>query len=309
MSDTWLITGSAGYLGFTLIELLRDHGIKIIALDTNKPPQVANHRYQADFADKQVLEEIFRTHKISGVVHLAALKSVSESFMRPQEYLHNNYTKTITLFETSRQFEVEHFIFASSAAVYSPSKIGHLTVESDPVDSLSPYGESKILCERYFESSPPGRIFSTSLRFFNLAGVSRSDTKSTGVINLLTDCVASGNIFNVNSNQLTGESSLTSTRDYIDIHDVALAILQAIKSKPRKHFAVYNISSGSGKTLAQLIKNVEDISGRKINIRKKVSETIEVPWMVGSNQRAAIELKWRPTTSLDKTIQQLLGEK
>jgi UDP-glucose 4-epimerase len=307
VSETWLITGSAGYLGFTLKELLRDHGIEVVALDINETTQLMNREYQADFGEERVLGEIFRSHQIDGIVHLAALKSVSESFARPEVYMQNNYLKTVTLFETAKQFGVERFVFASSAAVYSPSEIGHLTVESDSVESLSPYGESKILCERYFQSSLPGSIFATSLRLFNLAGLSGSTTKSTGVINLLTDCAISGTSFSLNTNKLTGQSSLASTRDYVDVQDVSRAILQAMRTENRKHFTVYNISSSSGKTLAELINIVEEISGRKIDIRERDSKTIEVPWMVGANDHAAIELGWKPTKTLEQTIQQLLG--
>lgn len=308
MAETWLITGSDGYLGFTLLELLEEHGIDAIAIDITKSQEIAQYTYQADFGDERALETIFRSHEIIGVVHLAALKSVTESFDKPNEYMQNNFHNTVKLFELSKQSGVERFVFASSAAVYPPAKPGHLTLETDPLNALSPYGESKILCEHHLEFSSRDSIMSTSLRFFNLAGVSRSFSKPTGVINLLTECVIHGRTFYANSNTLTGQSSLTSTRDYIDVQDVAKAILKTMQVKPLKHFSAYNISSSIGTTLGGLIEKIEEVSGSKIDLQNRETNSNEVSWMVGSNALARLELDWQPAISLETTILQLLGD-
>lgn len=307
MSETWLVTGSEGYLGFKLIELLKSHGVDTVTIDVAESQKSTSHSYRVDFGDEQVMETIFRSHPIKGIIHLAALKSVIESFEKPNEYMQNNFHNSVKLFEKAKKFGVERFIFASSAAIYSPSKSGHLTLETDPINSLSPYGKSKIFCERHFEFFSQSSIQCTSLRFFNLAGVSGGVAKPTGVVNLLTDCVINGNTFFVNSNSITGQSSLTSARDYIDVLDVARVILKTMQEKPIKNFVTYNISSSIGTTLGELIVKIQEVAGREIDLQHRETNSLEVPWMVGSNASVAAELNWQPKIALETTIQRLLG--
>jgi len=307
VSETWLVTGSEGYLGFKLIELLKSHGVDTVTIDVAESQKSTSHSYRVDFGDEQVMETIFRSHPIKGIIHLAALKSVIESFEKPNEYMQNNFHNSVKLFEKAKKFGVERFIFASSAAIYSPSKSGHLTLETDPINSLSPYGKSKIFCERHFEFFSQSSIQCTSLRFFNLAGVSGGVAKPTGVVNLLTDCVINGNTFFVNSNSITGQSSLTSARDYIDVLDVARVILKTMQEKPIKNFVTYNISSSIGTTLGELIVKIQEVAGREIDLQHRETNSLEVPWMVGSNASVAAELNWQPKIALETTIQRLLG--
>jgi len=307
VSETWLVTGSEGYLGFKLIELLKSHGVDTVTIDVAESQKSTSHSYRVDFGDEQVMETIFRSHPIKGIIHLAALKSVIESFEKPNEYMQNNFHNSVKLFEKAKKFGVERFIFASSAAIYSPSKSGHLTLETDPINSLSPYGKSKIFCERHFEFFSQSSIQCTSLRFFNLAGVSGGVAKPTGVVNLLTDCVINGNTFFVNSNSITGQSSLTSARDYIDVLDVARVILKTMQEKPIKNFVTYNISSRIGTTLGELIVKIQEVAGREIDLQHRETNSLEVPWMVGSNASVAAELNWQPKIALETTIQRLLG--
>jgi len=213
-----LVTGGAGYIGsHTCVELLNNNHSVIIAdnlcnskIDTiNKIKQITNKDflfYQVDVTDEQAVESIFSSYQIDGVIHFAGLKAVGESVEKPLEYYYNNIVSTIILSKACIKYNVNKFVFSSSATVYGENKVPFVeTMVLLP--TTNPYGETKAISERILmDVAKVNPNFSVSLlRYFNPVGAHESGLigeAPTGIPNNLMPYitqVASGKIREVKS--------------------------------------------------------------------------------------------------------------
>ena len=282
---TILVTGGAGYIGsHTCVELLND-GYDVVAVDnlvnsrqeslarvtqiTGKPVAF----YEADVRDTQALTRIFEAHKITGVIHFAALKAVGESVAKPIEYYRNNVDGLLVVLDVMRQYDVKQFVFSSSATVYGVPERSPID-ETFPLSATNPYGQSKLIAEQILRdveiSDPTWRI--AVLRYFNPVGAHESGLigeDPAGVPNNLMPYVAQVAVGKLEKLRVFGGDyptpDGTGVRDYIHVVDLAQGHLKALDAlvSLEKGFVV-NLGTGQGYSVIEVVKAFEQASGRPV---------------------------------------------
>jgi len=285
-----LVTGGAGYIGsHTCVELLQS-GNEIIVLDnfSNSKPEALKRvseitgksfrTYNIDLLNRDELENIFSQNKISAVIHFAGLKAVGESVQTPIEYYYNNITGTINLCEMMRKYEVKKLVFSSSATVYGSTNESPIS-ESSILGASNPYGRTKLMIEEFlrdlYESDHTWRI--ALLRYFNPIGAHHSGLigeDPNGIPNNLMPFisqVAVGKLeqLNIFGNDYPTKDG-TGVRDYIHVVDLAIGHIKALKNlENNTGIEAYNIGTGTGYSVLEMIEAFEIASGKKIPYRIK----------------------------------------
>lgn len=270
---TWLITGGCGYIGSHVVRAFQIAGIDIIVLDSlingNRNRISKSTKFVlGDIRDQALLDSIFQKDKIDGVIHLAALKSVSESIKKPDVYIDINTKGTETLLRAATEFRVEKFIFSSTAAVYDADKNDYVN-ENSEVNPVSPYGLSKLLAENYLQGFiKRGEIVGTSLRFFNVAGSQTRELSETSgdnliprVIRMLTAGIAP-EIFGTDYSTPDG----TCIRDFVHVQDVARAHVLLASSKDAIP-NILNVGTGEGYSVRYIVDNIQQLMKTDLAIR------------------------------------------
>ncbi len=271
-----LVTGGLGYIGsHTVVELLKQ-GFDVIIADnlSNSSKDVLNSIktltgtlpkfYQIDVKDKEATEDIFNTYNIEAVMHFAGFKAVGESVENPLMYYENNLMTTINLTNLCIKYNVNKFIFSSSATTYGENSVP-FKEDMDLSPTTNPYAETKVMCERILTDTAKAyqKFSPTLLRYFNPIGAHKSgllleQPKGTpnNLIPYITE-VARGNldklfIFGDDYNTVDG----TGVRDYIHVLDLAIGHVLALKSN-NTNCNVYNLGSGKGSSVLEVISNFE----------------------------------------------------
>ena len=267
--QTWIITGGAGYVGSHIADLFLANDKKIVLYDSLRQGLESRVEYLrkkhkteiqlivADILDTDKFEDILTTYKPYGVIHTAALKAVSESMEKPDEYFEVNFYATLKMLESLKKHKIHNFIFSSTAAVYgSPEHLNSIK-EGDPKNPISAYGASKLAAEGEVNKflAIPGNQ-GTSLRFFNVIGTAAPELMDNSVENLVPIVInklKAGQppvIFGTDYSTPDG----TCIRDYVDVRDVARAHLLAANSATLP--AVMNVGTGRGASVREVIKLV-----------------------------------------------------
>ncbi len=271
---TVLVTGGAGYIGGHVVREALAQGYSVVVLDnlsTGKREHVPSGAVfiEGDVRDVNLLRDIFAQYAITVVVHLAALLEAQESVAQPVPYFETNVLATMRLVEVMHEVGVHKLLFASTAAVYGASNVGNFT-ESSPCAPTNPYGSSKLLAEQGLEYfATYAGITVTVLRFFNVAGTHEAwgihDTHDRAHLIPLVLDVAKGK-----SSQLTvfGEDyetvDGTCVRDYVHVYDIARAILAAATIPQSDSYEVYNVGTGHGASVREIVQVVAEITGRMV---------------------------------------------
>jgi len=299
-----LVTGAAGYIGSILTEKLIQEGSSVIALDN----LAQGHReavapeamfVQAELADSEKLEQIFRRYQISSVMHLAAESLVGESMTDPGRYFHNNVICSINLLDTMLKYGVHKIVFSSSAAVYGEPKkvpIG----EGDPVIPVNTYGESKLMFERILHWYWCAyKLNFIALRYFNAAGASgcfgEDHNPETHLIpNALKVALGQRDYVPIlGTDYPTKDGSCV--RDYIHVLDIAKAHLLALKQLERGGSnKTYNLGNGEGYSVLEVISTIRKVTGADIPIVVQPRRPGDPPVLVASSKLAKSEIGWRP---------------
>ncbi|MFX1684438.1 UDP-glucose 4-epimerase GalE [Paraburkholderia sp. A2RI-6] len=282
---TILVTGGAGYIGsHTCVELLNDD-YDVVAVDnlvnsrqeslarvtqiTGKPVAF----YEADVRDAQALTRIFEVHKITGVIHFAALKAVGESVAKPIEYYRNNLDGLLVVLDVMRQHDVKQFVFSSSATVYGVPERSPID-ETFPLSATNPYGQSKLIAEQILRdvaiSDPTWRI--AVLRYFNPVGAHESGLigeDPAGVPNNLMPYVAQVAVGKLEKLRVFGGDyptpDGTGVRDYIHVVDLAQGHLKALDALVSLDQGfVVNLGTGQGYSVLEVVKAFEKASGHPV---------------------------------------------
>ncbi|ALX94366.1 UDP-glucose 4-epimerase [Serratia fonticola] len=281
-----LVTGGAGYIGSHTVLALLERGEDVVVLDNlSNSSEESLHRveqlagkaavfYQGDIQDAECLHRIFDGHRISSVIHFAGLKAVGESTRKPLEYYQNNVSGTLVLLDEMRRAGVHQFIFSSSATVYGTPEQVPLVETSRVGGTTNPYGTSKLMVEQilqdFAKAEPEFSI--TALRYFNPVGAHESGRigeDPNGIPNNLLPYVSQVAIGKLEKLSIFGDDyptpDGTGVRDYIHVMDLAEGHLKAIDHiDDQKGFTVYNLGTGKGYSVFDMLRAFEKASGRKV---------------------------------------------
>ncbi len=315
-----LVTGGAGFIGsHTVVELLNS-GFEVVVIDNllnaneeslRRVEKITGKRpafYYADVRDKKTLDEIFKTHKIDWVIHFAGLKAVGESVQKPLEYYDNNLISTLVLLETMRAHGVKNFVFSSSATVYGEPEL--LPLDEDcRLSTTNPYGTTKLMQENILKdlwvSDNEWNI--ALLRYFNPVGAHESgligeDPK--GIPNNLMPYVAQVASGKLKEIGVFGDDyptpDGTGVRDYIHVVDLARGHVAAIKSLKRGGVHIYNLGTGNGYSVLDMIKAFSKACGKELPYSIKPRRAGDVPACYATSAKAEKELGWKAEYDLEK---------
>ena len=318
---TILVTGGAGYIGsHTLIELINNN-FKVVAIDDlanssreslRRVEQITGHEIpfiEADVRDQSALSDIFTTYDIDSVIHFAGLKAVGESVAKPLEYYDNNLVSTLALLEAMRKYSVKQLVFSSSATVYgSPSELPLRETSTVGVGLTNPYGKTKYMIEQIIQDycTADPTFEATILRYFNPIGAHQSGQigeDPNGIPNNLLPYVAQVAVGKLQSVGVFGNDydtpDGTGVRDYIHVVDLArghVAALQHMKAGAN----VYNLGTGSGTSVLEIIKAFSKACGRNLPYDIKPRRAGDIAACYADCSKAERELGWRAELSIEQ---------
>ena len=318
---TILVTGGAGYIGsHTLIELINNN-FKVVAIDDlanssreslRRVEQITGHEIpfiEADVRDQSALDDIFTTYDIDSVIHFAGLKAVGESVAKPLEYYDNNLVSTLALLEAMRKHSVKQLVFSSSATVYgSPSELPLRETSTVGVGLTNPYGKTKYMIEQIIQDycAADPTFEATILRYFNPIGAHQSGQigeDPNGIPNNLLPYVAQVAVGKLQSVGVFGNDydtpDGTGVRDYIHVVDLArghVAALQHMKAGAN----VYNLGTGSGTSVLEIIKAFSKACGRDLSYEIKPRRAGDIAACYADCSKAERELGWRAELSIER---------
>jgi len=308
-----LLTGGAGYIGSHTARLLVERGHEVVVLDRVEagwlaamvPVQAA----RGDVADKDLLDELFESHRFDAVIHLAGDKSVETSLKDPGTYFANNVGATLVLLGAMVRAGVRSVVFSSTAAVYgmdgsSPFTEGHV------VDPQTPYGETKLMVERmlhWFDISHELR--SVSLRYFNAAGAASDSrigedwSKAINLVPMVMKAAAGRADRLVVYGRDYPTPDGTAIRDYIHVMDIADAHLRALDYLKRGGASqILNVGTGRGASVLEVIDATRRASGRPIPVEYAGRRPGDLAAVWADSARANEVLGWQATHGLDEIV-------
>ena len=317
-----LVTGGAGYIGSHTAVALHDAGRDVVVLDdfSNASRRVVDALrsltrpdlpvVEGDVGDSDVLEAVFGGHRVDSVVHFAARKSVAESVSDPLGYYRSNLGSVITLAAAAIDRGVRRLVFSSSATVYGSTSTLPVT-EDSPTVPESPYGQTKLMGERILaDAAAMSDMRAVMLRYFNPVGAHPSGLIGEDPVGVPANLVprimqvASGrlerlSVFGDDYSTVDG----TAVRDYVHVMDLAEGHVAALETDVAPASSrVYNLGTGSGTTVLQLVAAAEEALGTHIpyEISKRRPGDIEASW--ADCTRARNELGWQARRSLAQML-------
>ncbi len=308
-----LVVGGAGYIGAHMCKQLTDHGHRVVVCDNLSTGHRAALRWgefvDASIGDAAALDALFGTHAIDAVMHFAASSIVSESVADPLGYYRNNVSHTLTLLDAMRRHGVSRFVFSSTASIFGEPESA-LIDESHSMRPVNPYGRTKLAVEQLLEDCASAYgLRAVSLRYFNAAGadpsgeIGESHEPETHLIPRLLRAAA-GEALPV---RIFGDDYPTAdgtcVRDYIHVNDLADAHLKALVALDHQRgFACYNLGSGQGYSVREILSAVEAVTGRRLSVEVAPRRAGDPARLVASSARARAELGWQPQYSDIRSI-------
>lgn len=315
-----LVTGGCGYIGSHTVVELQNAGHEVVVVDNLSNSTEESLRrvaeitgkeavfYQADVCDKAALAQIFAAHMIDAVIHFAGLKAVGESVAKPLAYYRNNLDSTLTLLEVMDAHDVRKLVFSSSATVYGSAPIPYTEDSSTGQGITNPYGQTKYMIEQILRDVAQANLANefTILRYFNPVGAHESGLigeHPQGIPNNLMPYitqVATGvreklSVFGDDYDTPDG----TGVRDYIHVVDLAQGHLAALEHS-RQGVAIYNLGTGQGISVLQLIRAFEKASGKSIPYEIAPRRPGDLPEYYANAEKAANELDWKAKLDIDR---------
>lgn len=302
-----LVTGGAGYIGSFCCAALYAEGRPFAVIDnlsTGHAEAIEYAKlYRGDISDMALLREVFERESVDSVIHFAGSSLVGESGADPKKYFRNNVCGSLSLFECMAEFGVRHIVFSSSAAVYGDSDVMPLTEEAEtrPVNT---YGDSKLMIEmmlRRFDSAYGTKY--AALRYFNVAGAAADGSRGedhrpeTHLVPNLLKSIEERSVFNLYGDDYPTRDG-TCVRDYIQVEDLIAAHILALDYlKGGGDSAAFNIGSGAGFTVMEMIRAAETVTGREVRLNISERRPGDPAALVASSARAKAVLGWQPEIS------------
>jgi len=300
-----LVTGGAGYIG--------SHTCKALARAKHSPVVYDNlscgHEWavkwgafeKADLADQKKLIEVIRRHRIEAVMHFAASCYVGESVTKPDLYYQNNVLGSLTLLNAMRETGVKRLVFSSTCATYgNPIRIP--IDESHPQRPVNPYGNTKLMVEMMLHDFQLAYgIRSVSLRYFNATGadpegeIGETHQPETHLIPLALEAALGKRDHLTIFGQDFDTKDGTCQRDYIHVSDLATAHVLALNALQNgSASSAYNLGSGNGFSVKEVISTVERVTGRKVPVELGARRPGDPPTLVAESSKIRRELAWKP---------------
>jgi UDP-glucose 4-epimerase len=295
-----LVTGGAGYIGSICVEELINRGFKVSVFDnlTEGHAKAVDSRadlFQGDLADRSVLRHAFGEVKPDAVMHFAANALVGESMSNPSKYFRNNVSSGINLLDMAVEFEVKKFVFSSTCATFGIPECMPID-ESLPQRPINPYGESKLMFEtilRWYREIH--KLSFVALRYFNAAGASEKFGEDHRIETHLIPNILKVALGQRESVDIFGTDyptpDGTCIRDYIHILDLAEAHILAVQSE-KSDF--YNLGTGGGTSVREVIETCKTITGRDIKAVEKPRRAGDPPRLIAASEKIRAELGWAP---------------
>lgn len=321
-----LVTGGTGYIGsHTVVELIKKGYTPIVADNfSNSRKEVLSALEKitgkniifidVDLCDKDSTRRIFSDHKIDATIHFAAFKAVGESVNDPLKYYRNNLLSLINLLEIYKELKLDNFVFSSSCSVYGEQEILPVSESSKLSQAESPYGNTKQIGEEIMADTLKVSGFNgIALRYFNPAGAHESALigeyplqPPSNLVPVITQTAIgkrkSVTIFGSNYNTKDG----TCVRDYIHVVDIAKAHITAIdrliKKQNTDKFEIYNLGSGKGNTVLEVIKTFEKVTGQKLNYTLGPRRPGDVEKVYADTTKANTQLMWKSELTLEDIV-------
>ncbi|MDD6056006.1 MAG: UDP-glucose 4-epimerase GalE [Helicobacter sp.] len=325
--QTYFFTGAGGYIGsHTAYYFLKNSDCKIVIFDNLSTGFLDNVEFlkqsfpnrvefiKGDLGDIEVLKKAFSSFKINAIVHFAASLIVQESVLNPLKYFKNNVANTTNLLEISQDFNINTFLFSSTAAVYGEPRVekGAKILESTPTNPINPYGTSKLMIEQILKALEVANpnFKSVILRYFNVAGalmdkqgaLGQRVKNATHLIKVACECAVGKR----EGMQIYGDNYATSDgtciRDYIHVDDLASAHFYALQSLQKDGISqVYNVGYGSGFSVKEVIECVKKVSG--VDFKVEIANRREGdPAQLVSDNAKILTTGWNPKFNNLETI-------
>jgi len=299
-----LITGGAGYIGSHTAHLLKRHGYDVVIVDDLSRGHEHNVRgfpfHKLRMQDTAALADVLGAAKIEAVIHFAAYIAVGESTRVPELYFANNTGGTISLLTAMVAAGVSKMVFSSTAAVYGMPQTAPIP-ETSPYAPLSPYGDSKVMVEKILDWIDQFRgLRSVCLRYFNAcgadaaSGLGEEHDPETHLIPLLLRAVSTGEPITLFGDDYPTADG-TCIRDYIHVMDLAdahvLALRHLLDGGESQRF---NVGTGSGYSVREVLSAVEEVTGRKVPFRMGPRRDGDPAVLVANSDKLKTALGWRP---------------
>jgi UDP-glucose 4-epimerase len=321
-----LVTGGLGFIGSHTVVELQMEGFDVVIIDdlsntrievldgitaiTHKKPEYVN----LDLKDKVLVEQFFRDHEIDGVIHFAASKAVGESVEKPLKYYENNINTLVYLLGAMKKQNVSYFIFSSSCTVYGQADQLPITEDAPVKAAESPYGNTKQIGEEILSDlTKVSELKAIALRYFNPIGAHESSKIGELPIGVPQNLIpfvtqtAAGirkelSVFGDDYPTPDG----TAIRDYIHVVDLARAHISALRrlmeGKNKSEMEFFNIGTGKGSSVLEVIKAFEKVSQKKLNYKIVARREGDITAAYADTSLANKELGWKAALGLEEAL-------
>lgn len=305
-----LVTGGAGYVGSACATVLAERGHEIVVLDNLSTGNRDAVPAGVEFVEGEVGADsraVLAGGGFDGVLHFAAMSLVGESVETPERYWHGNVGATLALLDAMRATGVPRLVFSSTAATYGEPRSVPIT-EDAPTAPTNPYGATKLAVDHAITSYAHAHgLAAISLRYFNVAGAYGAAGENRVVETHLIPLVLQAALGHRDAISVFGAdwptADGTAVRDYIHVLDLAEAHALALaRARPGAH-SIYNLGSGAGFSVREVIESCQRVTGREIVVHDAPRRAGDPAVLIASSQRAIDELGWRPAhTDLDEIV-------
>ena len=305
-----LVTGGAGYIGGVIAQEVINTGREVVVLDNlsrgHREAVPAKAAFvEADLGDREAVARVFRDYPVEAVMHFAAYALVGESMTKPGLYFRQNFANALNLLEAAVDKGVGRFVFSSTCAIFGENVPPPIPSDA-PKSPVNPYGEAKLAFEKALEWSHRAHgLAHFALRYFNACGATKERGEKhepeTHLIPITLEA-ASGErdalrIFGTDYPTPDG----TAIRDYVHVLDLADAHLKALDA-PAEKAGGYNLGSGGGSSVREVVETAEKVTGRKIPVIEEPRRPGDPPELVADTSKVERELGWRTQRSLEDAI-------
>ena len=308
-----LVIGGAGYIGSHAVKMLSEQGYNVTVYDNlSKGHQQAAQGLtfvNGDLGDKTKLAEVFKQYNINAVMHFAAFTEVGESLKEPAKYYNNNVVKVLNLLDAMLEANIKYFVFSSTAATFGEPQMPKIT-EKHPQNPINPYGQTKLTVEKILKDYDVAYgLKSAVLRYSNAAGaddsglIGESHNPESHLIPIILQAAKGVR----ESIKVFGEDYPTKdgtcVRDFVHVNDLSrahiLALQRIIKLNTSDNF---NLGSGSGYSVKEVIETAKKITGKEIKVDYGPRRAGDPAVLVADSSKAQKVLGWQISYNLDKII-------